>query len=88
MNKRSHKRLVDKLMDAYACWREPCVRVSDAYGSSASAAGTSDESAFEWYMAALEHEERAAEVYAGLVRRAGQRVSREHDAVKPLGGAV
>jgi hypothetical protein len=88
MKKLSQKRLVDRLMDAYVSWREACVRVSDAYGSWASGVGTRDESAFEWYMAALEQEERAAEVYAGLARRAGQRFSREHDALKPLGGTV
>ena len=84
MNRLSQKRLVDKLIDAYVIWREACVRVSDAYGSWASGAGARDESAFEWYMAALGQEERAAEVYAGLVRRAGQRVPRGHDTVKPL----
>jgi hypothetical protein len=39
-------------------------------------------------MAALEQEERAAEVYARLVRRAGQLVPSNHDAVEPLGGAA
>ena len=88
MNKPSQKRLVDRLMDAYVSWREACVRVSDAYGSWVNGRDTGDEPAFEWYVAALEQEERAAEVYGGLVRRAGPRVSREHDAVKPLGGAA
>jgi hypothetical protein len=88
MNKLSQKRLVDKLMDAYVSWREACGRVSGAYDSWASGVGASDESAFEWYMAALEQEERAAEVYAGLVRRAGQRVPREHDALRPRGAVA
>lgn len=88
MNRLSQKRLVDRLTDAYVSWREACVRVSDAYGSLASGAGTGDESAFQWYMAALGQEEQAAEVYTGLVRRAGERVSREHEAVKPLGRAA
>jgi hypothetical protein len=65
MNKLSQKRLVDRLMDAYVSWREACIRVSNAYGSWAGGAGLGDESAFEWYMAALEQEERTAEVYAG-----------------------
>ena len=33
MNKLTHKRVVDKLIDAYVSWREACLRVSDAYGS-------------------------------------------------------
>ena len=39
-------------------------------------------------MAALDCEERAAEVYAGLVRRAGHLAWSSHDAVEPLGGAA
>jgi hypothetical protein len=88
MNKLSHKRLVDRLMEAYVSWREARLRVSDAYGSWASETGPGATSAFGWYMAALEQEERAAEVYAGLVRRAGQLVSSTHDAAEPLGGAA
>jgi hypothetical protein len=84
MNKLGQKRLVDRLMDAYVSWREACVRVSSVYRSWPDGAGADAESAFKCCMAALEQEERAAEVYAGLVRRAGQRISREHDAVKPL----
>ena len=72
MTKLSQKRLVDKLMEAYVSWREACLRVSDAYGSWASETGPGVTSAFEWYMASLEQEERAADVYAGLVRRAAR----------------
>jgi hypothetical protein len=39
-------------------------------------------------MAALEQEERAAEVYAGLVRRAGRLVSSKRGAVEPVGEAA
>jgi hypothetical protein len=88
MNKLSHKRLVDKLMDAYVSWREACLGVSDAYCSWVSETGPDVTSAFGRYMAALEQEERAAEVYARLVRRAGQLVLGKHDAVEPLGGAA
>ena len=88
MNKLSQKRLVDGLIDAYVSWREACLRVSDAYGSWASGTGPGATSAFGWYMAALDQEERAAEVYAGLVRRAGQLVSSKHDAVEPRGGTA
>ena len=87
MNKQIQKRLVDKLMEAYVSWREACLRVSDAYRSWASETGLGATSAFGRYMAALDHEERAAEIYAGLVRRAGLLVSSKHDAVELLGGA-
>jgi hypothetical protein len=88
MTKLNHKRLVDKLMEAYVNWREACLRVSDAYGSWASETGPDATSAFRSYMAALEQEEQAADIYAGLVRRAGQLASSKHDVVEPLGGAA
>jgi len=89
MNKLSHKRLVDRLVDAYVSWREECLRVTDAYGSWVRETGPGVESAFGRYMAALEQEERAAEVYARLVRRAGQlRLEQARTLVEPLGGAA
>ena len=86
MNNLSHKRLVDRLIDAYVNWREACLRVSDAYDSWTGETGPGGTSAFGSYMAALEQEERAAEVYAGLVRRVGELVSSKDDAVEPLAG--
>jgi hypothetical protein len=65
MNKVSHKRVVDKLVDVYVSWREACLRVSDAYGSWAGETGPGATSSFGWYVAALDQEERAADVYAG-----------------------
>jgi hypothetical protein len=88
MSKLSQKRLVDRLMEAYISWREACLQLTDAYGSWATETGPGATSAFGWYMAALDQEERAAEVYAGLVRRAGQLASSKHDAVEPRGGAA
>ena len=85
MNNLIHKRLVDRLIDAYVSWREACLRVSDAYDSWTSETGPGATSAFGCYMAALEQEERAAEVYAGLVRHAGELVPSKDDAVEPLG---
>jgi hypothetical protein len=88
MNKLSQKRLVDGLIEAYVSWREACLRVSDANDFWASETGLGATSAFARYMAALDHEERAAEVYAGLVRRAGQIASSNHHGpVEALGGA-
>ena len=70
MNRLLQKRLVDRLIEAYVSWREACLRVSEAYGSWARETGPGARFAFGSYIAALDQEERAAEVYAGLVRRA------------------
>jgi hypothetical protein len=88
MNRLSQKRLVDGLIEAYVSWREACLRVSDAYGSWASETGIGATSAFGRYLAALDHEERAAEDYAGLVRRVGRLALSGHDPAEPLGGAA
>lgn len=88
MNKMSHKRLVDRLIEEYLNWRVACLRVSDAYGSWASGTGLDAKSAFARYLAALDHEERAAEVYAGMVRRADRLAATRHDPAEPLGGAA
>jgi hypothetical protein len=88
MNKLSKKRLVDRLIDAYVSWREACLQVSDAYVSWASETGPRATSAFGRYMAALDREERAAEVYAGLVWRARQLPRDRRDPAEPLGGAA
>jgi hypothetical protein len=66
--------------------RRACV--SDAYASWASGTGLGTKSAFARYMAALDHEERAAEVYAGLVRRAGQVAAMRHEPAEPLSGTA
>ena len=66
MDKLSRKRLVDELVEAYVAWREACARVDNAYRSWASETGPCGGVAFGLYMAALDAEEQAAEVYAGL----------------------
>jgi hypothetical protein len=86
--KLSQKRLVDRLIEAYVSWREACLHVSDAYRSWASETGPAASSAFGRYMAALDREERAAELYAGLVRRAGPPASSRHDRADPHGGTA
>jgi hypothetical protein len=87
MNKVSHKRLVDGLIDAYVSWREACVHVSDAYRSWASETDLGGTSAFGRYTAALDREERAAGVYAALLRHAGQLAPSRHDPAEPSGAA-
>jgi hypothetical protein len=88
MNKLTHKRVVDKLIDAYVSWREACLRVSNAYGSWAGETGPGATSSFGRYMAALDQEERAADVYAGLVRRVGQLPSSKDNPAEPIDGAA
>lgn len=88
MNKLSKKRLGDKLIDAYVSWREACLQVSDAYDSWANETGSGATSAFGRYMAALDREEAAAEIYAGLVWRARQLPLGRPDPPEPLGGAA
>jgi hypothetical protein len=58
-------------MQAYVDWREECVAVWDAYGRWADAGVTDAALAFVAYTAALDREERASEIYAGLIRRVG-----------------
>ncbi len=86
MDTLSRKRMLDKVVEAYVAWRETCARVSDVYRSCASETGPSGRAAFGLYMAALDAEEQAAEIYAGLVRRADKLPWSEDASVDPLGG--
>ena len=73
---RSQRRqLVDEAMDAYIDWREECIAVSDAYAGWVAAEATDAALAFGVYTAALDREERASQVYAGLIRRVGDLVT-------------
>ena len=86
MSRLSEKRLVDRLIDAYVSWREACLRVSDAYAFWTSETGGDATFAFGSYMAALDQEEQAAEVYAGLARRAGRHLGADPDPDEIPGG--
>jgi hypothetical protein len=88
MNALSRKRLIDKLVEAYLDWRETCARVDDAYRSWASEPGPWGSDSFGLYMAALDAEEQAAEVYARLVGRAAKLPWSEEPPAGPLGGPV
>jgi hypothetical protein len=66
----SRERLVDQLVESYVGWREACARVDDAYRLWAIDSGACGRVEFGSYVAALDAEERSAEAYAGLVRRA------------------
>ena len=82
----SRERLVDKLVEAYVDWRGECARVDDAYRSWASESGPCGRAAFGLYMTALDAEEQAAEVYAGLLRRAVNVPWSEDPPAERLGG--
>jgi hypothetical protein len=82
----SRERLVDQLVEAYVGWREACARVDDAYRFWTTDSGASGRVAFGSYVAALDAEERSAEVYARLVRRADALVWGSPG--EPLGGAA
>jgi hypothetical protein len=61
--------LVDEAVDAYVDWREECATVRDAYERWGRAAAADSGSAFAAYWAAVDREERAAEIYAELMGR-------------------
>jgi hypothetical protein len=78
-------RRLDKMLDAYVDWHEACLLVRDAYRNWSSATGPDVIAAFVRYMTALDREERAAEVYARLVRRVGDLATGEHNPAGTLG---
>jgi hypothetical protein len=63
------RRMVDEAMDAYVDWREECHRVWEAYDRWLHAARADTAFASLAYVAALDREQRAAEVYADLINR-------------------
>ena len=84
MRKRTEAQLVDKMISAYVDWREACRLVHGAYRSWTSATGSRARIAFWRYTAALDAEERAAEVYANLVARVGHPAASYDDLAGPL----
>jgi hypothetical protein len=71
---RHEKQIVQDAVIAYVVWREESTEVWNAYGSWASAPLEDARRAHAAYRAALEREEAAANVYAGLMRRVGHLV--------------
>lgn len=72
MIRSQRQQMVDETMDAYVAWREECARVWDAYRRSLSRVRADAAGAFPAYVAALDREERASEVYAELITRLNQ----------------
>jgi hypothetical protein len=61
-------------VDAYVTWREECVAVRTAYLGWRQARAAEAGLAFDAYVAALDREEAAAEVYRALMQRVGHLV--------------
>jgi hypothetical protein len=81
----SLRKQVDKMLEAYVDWLEACLLVSDGHRNWSSATGPNITATFVRYMRALDREERAAEVYARLVRRVGDLATAEHNPAGTLG---
>jgi len=84
MRRRTETRLVDRMIGAYVDWHEACQLVHDAYRSWAGATGPRARVEFWRYTEALDAEERAAEVYASLVRHVGHLATSDGDLFGPL----
>lgn len=68
------REMVDAAVIAYADWRAACTAVRDAYGGWEHALASDAELAFRAYGAALDREQAAADVYAGLMSKVGHLV--------------
>ena len=66
--------VVDEAVRSYVEWRKECTAVWDAYRRWASAPMADAALAFGAYASALDREQRAAKVYAGLMRHVGHLV--------------
>jgi len=60
---------IDDVVAAYSAWRRECAAVRAAYGRWVRAARSDARFAFAAYHVALDREQRAAEIYARLLRR-------------------
>jgi hypothetical protein len=69
------RELVDDTLDAYIEWREKCAAVRDAYRRWAIAPVSRETGAFLEYVATLDNEEHAANLYAQLIRGIRRRAS-------------
>jgi hypothetical protein len=77
-------RPTNRLAVAYVGWREACGLVEDAYHSWVGATRPDEAIAFGHYTAALDAEERAANVYADLVKRVRQVTTTDPDSSQRL----
>jgi hypothetical protein len=64
-----HNAAVDRLLEFYCAWREECAHVHAAYMRLSTASQSDRTLAFAAYMAALDREAAAADMYLGQVSR-------------------
>jgi hypothetical protein len=76
--------VLDEALDAYVDWREECIAVSEAYAGWTAAAATDADLAFAVYVAALDREERASQVYGSTIRRVGDLFTTDGEAQPAL----
>ena len=60
--------LIDRLIELYCDWRTRCAEVQAAYEQFLGASSAGRAGAFAAYMAALDREQSACELYAGQIR--------------------
>ena len=70
-----YDRLIDRMLYAYIEWREQCAAVRASYRCWSTAPRSDREEAHRHYLAALESEQRTAEIYAAQVRNLSERVA-------------
>ena len=87
MRARNRAQMVDELRDAYVEWRQSCLEVEDSYRLWGSGHGPNAAEAFARCAAALDHEGRAAESYAQVLRRVGAVVGTKNALVEDARGS-
>jgi hypothetical protein len=87
MNPEALDMQIDDTLDAYDDWREECAAVELAYRRWSTAPADGSALAFAIYVAALDREQRASNVYARLVARNRGRYA-DLPATKPIGGSA
>ena len=65
------RRDINDALDAYVDWHRECEAVQNAYRAWSGAPSVDAALAFDAYQGALDREEQAAKVYAGLITRVG-----------------
>ena len=88
MGNGTETRLMDRMISAYVDWREECVGVWGAYESWSGAPRLDRPLAFSAYHAALEREEQASRVYAGLLGRLAASGERPCGIAAPVADAL
>jgi hypothetical protein len=73
------RQIVDEAVSAYVEWREESTEVWNAYARWASVPPEDVRRAHAAYRAALDREEAAAKIYAGLMKRVGDLVETSLD---------